>query len=59
MVAAGQTPLPISTKEYLREIAFVAAQAATSRDERVTKLSLQLLALQAPRLEALPSRSAL
>ncbi len=56
---AGQSPLPIGTAKYLREIAFVAAQAATSRDERVIKLSIQLLALQAPSLEALASQGVL
>ena len=59
VLLTGQFPLPIDTKRYLREITFVAAQAATSHDERITRLSLKLLALQAPRLKSLASRGVL
>jgi hypothetical protein len=59
MSIAGQSPLPIDAKRYLREIAYVAMEAATSHDPRVMHLALKVLAMQAPRLEALAVRGAL
>ena len=59
VAVVGQSPLPISTKKYLREIAFVAAEAATSLDPRVTYLALKLLAMQAPQLAVIATRGVL
>ena len=52
-----QPPLPIDFKTYMRELAFVASQAAKTSDPRVRRLSAQLLALQAPRLAAMATES--
>jgi hypothetical protein len=45
--------LSCDVRAYLREVAFIACEAATTLDPKVAKLGLQLLARQARRLDAL------
>jgi hypothetical protein len=47
--------LSCDVRAYLREVAFIAREAATTSDLEVAKLGLQLLARQADRLSALAS----
>ena len=48
--------LPVDVKVYLREVAYVAREAATTTNPVVARLGLQLLARQARTLDA-PARS--
>jgi hypothetical protein len=45
--------LPISIREYLQEIAFIAGEAATTSNATVARLGLKLLARQSQTLRAI------